>query len=101
MARRSWALLLVLSWIILSGFDVVEDLDLPDEVELCKARSVTPLGTPWSCRLVNNIVESADSSLARDPVLPVQRVEQHASSTALNIAHAKLKLHKLHAIFLI
>jgi hypothetical protein len=101
MLRKSLAVLLVLSWVILSGFDVVEDLDLPDELQVCNSRAPDVPGAPWSCRLVNNIVESADSSFVRRPVLLVQPVVRHASAAAVTVAHTKLKLHKLHAIFLI
>jgi hypothetical protein len=34
MARKSPALLLMISWFGLAGFDVLEDLDLPDRFEL-------------------------------------------------------------------
>jgi hypothetical protein len=101
MLRKSLAVLLVLSWVILSGFDVVEDLDLPDEVKICNPTAQDAPGAPWSCRLVNNIVESADTSSGRDPVLVPEPVGRHASFTALSASHIKLKLHKLHAIFLI
>jgi hypothetical protein len=34
MLRKWLALLLALSWVILSGYDVIEDLDLPDRIEI-------------------------------------------------------------------
>jgi hypothetical protein len=101
MLRRSLAVLLVLSWIILSGFDVVEDLDLPDAIELCNSKPAEPSGAPWSCRLVNNIVESANASSGRDAVVVAEPVVGLAPFAALPVSHTKLKLHKLHAIFLI
>jgi hypothetical protein len=101
MLRKSLAVLLVLSWIILSGFDVVEDLDLPDQVELSKSAAAEFPGAPWSCRLVNNIVESANASSGRDAVVVAEPVVGRAPFAALPVSHTKLKLHKLHAIFLI
>jgi hypothetical protein len=101
MLRKSLAVLLVLSWVILSGFDVVEDLDLPDEVELCHSRSNESSGAPWSCRLVNNIVESAHAPSDRNPVLLSQPNIAHAPAPVVTVAFTKLKLHKLHAIFLV
>jgi hypothetical protein len=101
MLRKLVAVLLVLSWVILSGFDVVEDLDLPDEVELCSSKSAEPSAAPWSCRLVNNIVESANISSDRDPVVVTRPAERHGGFTAPAASSIKLKLHKLHAIFLI
>lgn len=101
MFRKSVAVLLVLSWVILSGFDVVEDLDLPDQAGLCSSKSAEPSGAPWSCRLVNNIVESADTASGRAPVLASKPVGRQGAFTAITVSHIKLKLHKLHAIFLI
>jgi hypothetical protein len=101
MLRKSLAVLLVLSWVILSGFDVVEDLDLPDEVEVGKSAAAEFPPGPWSCRLVNNMVESANASSTREPVLASNPVIGKAYFTAVTVSHVKLKLHKLHAIFLI
>jgi hypothetical protein len=100
MLRKALAVLLVLSWIILSGVDLIEDLDLPDQIALSKCRAAALPGTPWSCRLVNNIVESANTSSGRDPVFVYEPVV-HAPFAAVPVSHSKLKLHKLHAIFLI
>lgn len=100
MLRKALAVLLVLSWIILSGFDLLEDFDFPIE------RGVHgPLEGPLrnmgpGVDMVNNLVESADrtrlgSSGLRE--LPVVDSPVNAPEVPEKVS----KIHKLHRIFLI
>ena len=63
MARKFLALLLIMSWLSLSGFDVLEDLDFPDQVELYSSTASPLLDHGRSAR--HNIVESAGPSKIR------------------------------------
>lgn len=103
MCRRVIAALLILGWISLSGFDVVEDLDeIPGQVAVSSASpqdGSTPKRVGWG-PLANNIVESANRTLQDDLEVvsftatifdpdPVLEFRRHS------------RLHKLHHVFLI
>jgi len=62
MCRKIAALLLILGWISLSGFDVVEDLDgVPGQRALAGASgNGSTASLPGRTPLANNIVESAN-----------------------------------------
>ena len=60
MLRKRLALLLALSWVILSGYDVIEDLDLPDRIEIHNPADALSGGAGSAGLLARNIVESAD-----------------------------------------
>jgi hypothetical protein len=99
MLKRSVALLLVFSWTILSGYDVVEDLDLPDQVEF-QSSTDDPIAVHSNGLLTRNIVESADHTVGRSDNL----LEQFATRKANYNPHQSLKtskLHKVHRVFLI
>jgi hypothetical protein len=101
MLRKLIAALLILGWISLSGFDVVEDLD---EVP-CRVASTSPDGSSSSKRgewepFVNNIVDEcanrtqqADVALVSSPTIfdldPILDFRGH------------VQLHKLYHVFLI
>lgn len=92
MTRRALSLLLVLSWFILAGVDVLEDLGLYSQVELnnySKSRGLT-----------NDIVESADPTRAYGTGLSDQSAAQLSAFTP-NSFRRTSKLHKLHHIYLI
>jgi hypothetical protein len=62
MCRRVGAILLILGWVSLSGFDLVEDLDGVPGLATLSSASDSSSGThldQWS-PLANNIVESAN-----------------------------------------
>jgi hypothetical protein len=59
MARKFLALLVVVSWLSLAGFDVLEDLDFPDQLELYSSTGSPLVGHGRTARLAHNIVESA------------------------------------------
>jgi hypothetical protein len=66
MCRRVIAALLVLGWISLSGFDVVEDLDkVPGQVQVSTAPDDTGASSKRAMgALANNIIESASRTKA-------------------------------------
>lgn len=100
MLKRVLGLLLVFSWISLSGFDVTEDLDLPDQIEF-KTSTDSPIATHGPAGLLaRNIIESADLAPSRCPNL----LEQFATlrTTCIPYHFQKTsKLHKIHRVFLI
>jgi hypothetical protein len=100
MLRRFVALLLVFSWIILSGYDVVEDLDLPNQIEFQSSMPdpVAPLGS--SGLLTRNIVESADHTPYRCQCLLEQLAIRKITYTP-HYSQKTSKLHKIHRVFLI
>ena len=100
MLRKAMAILLVFSWITLSGFDVVEDLDLPDQIEFQSSTDSPITGNGSAGILASNIVESADHTQSRRPNL----LAQFAASITLytpHLSHKVSKLHKVHRVFLI
>jgi hypothetical protein len=99
MLRRFVALLLVFSWIILSGYDVVEDLDLPDQIEV-QSSSDDPIAVGSNGVLARNIVESANHTPYRCHCLLEQFATQKASYPP-HYSHKTSKLHKVHRVFLI
>jgi hypothetical protein len=102
MCRRLVSALLVLGWISLSGFDVVEDLD---EAPGRPAFSATPdsasAGTKRSMgSLANNIIESA--SRTKQPNVALVTLMATISDLDLLLEFRKhSQLHKLHRVFLI
>jgi hypothetical protein len=98
---RIIALLLVFSWITLSGFDVVEDLDLSDQIEFQSSTDGPLIDNGSTGVLAVNIDESSDYTPTRLPSLP----EQFASATTVYTPHLFIKkiskLHKFHRVFLI
>jgi hypothetical protein len=102
MCRKVIATLLIAGWIILSGFDVLEDLEFPGGVAVSRLShdpSSTPTVAGWGA-LANNIVESA------------YRIQQASfdlvGSTTLTLDldsvpdfRAYFQLHKLYHVFLI
>jgi hypothetical protein len=102
MLRKFLAVLLIGCWVILSGFDLLEDLDPPNQLGVHSANPCNgPLPNVSSgVNIVNNIVESADrtqpfyAGLFKFPAV-------HSSvETALSFKKAS-RLHKLHRVFLI
>ena|SRR3989337_1216674 len=100
MLVKRLALLLAFSWVILSGYDVIEDLDLPDQVELHNPTDALSRGTGSAGLLARNIVESADRPHLRCASLPEHYFELTASYTP-SVSHRIFKLHKVHQVFLI
>lgn len=100
MARNFLALLLIMFWLSLSGFDILEDLDFADQVELYSSTASPLLDHGRSARLTHNIVESAGHSKIRY----FSFMEQPAARLLIcspTPFQKTYKLHKLHHAFLI
>jgi hypothetical protein len=100
MLHRALAVLLVLSWVILSGFDVLEDLDPFGQIEFHSSAGPSTHGVGHTISLANNIIESADHSRPRHSVTRHQPTV-HLSVDVYVVVQSSSKLHKLHHIFLI
>lgn len=100
MLKRGLAVLLVLSWVILSGFDVLEDLDPFGQIELHGSAGPSTHGVGHTISLANNIIESADDSRPRHSVTRHQPTV-HLPVDVHVVVQSSSKLHKLHHIFLI
>jgi hypothetical protein len=100
MLRKIVSALLVCSWIILSGLDVVEDLDLPDRIEFQDTADAPSATTAPAGLLARNIIETATHAGNRCS----NSLEQFTHPTPLYIPHGSdkvSKLHKVHHVFII
>jgi len=100
MLRKVLACLLIVSWVILSGLDLLEDLDLPIEVAVH-----SPLEGPLpnlgpGVDLVNNILESGDrTKLCHSELFKLAAI--YLSGDAVLSFKKVFRLHKLHRVYLI
>jgi hypothetical protein len=100
MLQKALAGLLIFSWIVLSGFDVLEDLDLPDQVEIRDSNEAPLPGNGSAGLLARNIVETATHAGIRCSNL----LEQFTAPTTIYTPHSSQrvsKLHKVHHVFII
>ncbi|HUC99340.1 MAG TPA: hypothetical protein VMR88_12720 [Candidatus Polarisedimenticolaceae bacterium] len=100
MLRKRLALLLALSWVILSGYDVIEDLDLPDRIEIHNPADALSGGAGSAGLLARNIVESADRPHLRYANL-LEHYLEFAASSIRTLSQRVFKLHKVNQVFLI
>jgi hypothetical protein len=101
MFRKPLAVVLVFSWVVLCGFDLVEDLKLESE-HSAYSQSGKSLSPNWiqHAGLANNIVESAVNAYAF--YTPLLRLNLSQSFVyPASSSHKVLELHKLHRVFLI
>jgi hypothetical protein len=103
MFRRVVSTLLIVGWISLSGFDVVEDLDeVPGQTQLSKTADDAANGSKrggWG-PLANNIIESASriKQVTVETVVFTPTIFRHESPP---IIQKHSQLHKLFRVFLI
>jgi hypothetical protein len=100
MARKLLPLLLIFFWIGLSGVDILEDLDVPDQVELYNSTANPLLDHGQTARLTHNIVESAGHSKIRFTCLLEQAAGEVLTGSP-SWSQKTAKLHKLHHVYLI
>ena len=103
MARKSLAVLLLLSWIILSGFDLLEDLGFETGNSAYSQGSTNNHLLPHlkhRSSLANNIVESAASAQQFYP-LTLRLIPNQSPIHPVLSFHTVFDLHKLHRVFLI
>lgn len=101
MRRRVLATLLIVGWVVLSGFDVLEDLEFPGQASLSISHdpdSTAPVAG-WGL-LANNIVESAYRVHQVCIVLVESTTVAFDLDAVLDI-HTCFQLHKLYHVFLI
>lgn len=103
MCRRLLAALLIIGWVSLSGFDVVEDLDeVPGQVAVSTSSpddSSTSKRGGWG-PLANNIIESANRIQQLNSALVSFTPTIFAFDPVL-VFRRHFQLHKLYRVFLI
>ena len=100
MRRKVFATLLIVGWVILSGFDVLEDLEFPGQASLSISHNADPTATVGWGLLANNIVESA-YRLHQVYIVPVESTTVAFDPDAVLDIHTYFQLHKLYHVFLI
>lgn len=98
MLRKHLAIILLLSWIVPSGLDLVEDLYFPEHAEI-QNEEAFPGGSSY-LSFANKLFESPDTSFRHRSIHP----ENPASQVSLRILAFSAKtsrLYKLHSVFLI
>ena len=101
MFRKLLAAVLVFSWVVLSGIDLLEDLQLESD-HSAYSQSADSLLPTWMLHasLTNNIVESAiDTDAFTTPILRLNLSQ--SSIHPVSSSHRVLDLHKLLRVFLI
>lgn len=103
MCRRVLAALLIIGWVSLSGFDVVEDLDeVPGQAAVSSGsadNSSTSKRGGWG-NLANNIIESANRIQQVYSTLP-SSIPTILDFDPVPVFRRHLQLHKLYRVFLI
>lgn len=102
MRRKVLATLLIVGWVILSGFDVLEDLEFPGGVAVSRLShdpSSESTVTGWGF-LANNIVESA-YRLHQVYIVLIDSTTVTFDLDAVLDLHTYIQLHKLYHVFLI
>jgi hypothetical protein len=98
MLRKALEVLLVVSWVILSGFDLLEDLDVPIQVGVHSPIEGSLPNLGQRVDLVNNIVESADRTRLIDAELFELPGVDSSVDRALSFKKV-FQLHKLHRVY--
>jgi hypothetical protein len=99
MVRRTLAAFLVLSWVVLSGIDVLEDLDLPFNIEF-EIPAQTPGPAAKRNGLAHNMTEFAHT--ARTIHVGIFRLfTVEAAGHSSDTSGKPAKLYKSHQVFLI
>lgn len=100
MHRKPLAILLVFSWVILSGLDLLEDLDVQLDAGVHSPFEGSLPNVGSGLNIVNNIVESADHIQPFYAELFEFLAVHLSDDTALSFKKAS-RIHKLHRVFLI
>jgi hypothetical protein len=90
MRRRVLAVALALSWLILAGIDLLEDLDGYSQIAL---KTYSQSGS-----LANDIIESADAACVQHASLVGQAIFQWVVPLFTSFSRTS-KLHKLHHVY--
>jgi len=100
MLRKALGVLLIVSWVILSGFDLLEDLDVPSPAGVHSPLEGSLPSVGRGVDIVNNILESGDHarlSCAGPFELPAVDLPVDAPTVSKKVS----KIHKIHRVFLI
>jgi hypothetical protein len=102
MLRKPLAILLIVSWVVLSGFDLLEDLEFETGFSAYSGGTGKTLPPYFKHRvsLANNIIESAHSEHPSYLSLLGLTVS-HSPNHSVSSFHRVSELYKLHRVFLI
>jgi hypothetical protein len=100
MPRKLLGFLLIVSWVILSGVDLVQDLKLPNPVQINALPDHSAPKTSPGLAALNNIVESADHKRLPYATL-FDSVSVNLFIGGAIVFKKVFRLHKLHRVFLI
>jgi hypothetical protein len=101
MLRKALAVLLVFSWVILSGFDLLEDFDLPIQIGVHQPLGNSPPSGGPGVDLVNNLLESGDRTRFSHTGLFALLLVFDSSVDGSKVSKKVSKIHKLHRVFMI
>ena len=105
MPRRFLAILLAVLWIVLSGVDLVEDLDLASYARVQSAKTATVPGLGQAIKIANDTFENATGTVVLQ-IGPISRPDSHGIASqphnqASRVPGSHLHLYTLHSAFLI
>jgi hypothetical protein len=101
MFREALAFLLIVSWVILSGFDLLEDLSLPKPTNVHALPNASVPNGDRGFNVLNNIVESADHKQLSYASFFFNLTGIDFSADGVLLLKKVSQLHKLHRVFLI
>jgi hypothetical protein len=91
----------MVSWVILSGFDLAEDLNLPKPTNVHAPPDASVPNGDRGVSVVNNIVESADHKQLSYASFFFNLTGIDFSADGVLLLKKVSQLHKLHRVFLI
>jgi hypothetical protein len=100
MFQKALSFLLVFSWIVLSGFDVTEDLELPNPSSFENSTDDDLTGNRPAGLLARNIIETATDEGSRCSSL-LQACPAPSGIGTPRFSQRASKLHKVYRVFLI
>ena len=100
MLRRLLGCLLILTWVFLSGIDLLEDFDFGDSGPVIVLPDDSTPNAHRPLKAVNNIVESAEDRKPSYAFL-FNLAAVSSSFNEIRVLRKAARLHKLHRVFLI
>ena len=104
MLRKALAGLLIVLWVILSGLDLLEDLDLAGYAKLCSAKRPSIIGLGQATKVANDTFENA----YRTPPLSIEGLYPPVTERVLlqptdetKFLKEDFKIYKFHGAFLL
>jgi hypothetical protein len=100
MIRKALAAVLVISWVVLAGIDLLEDLDVPIQAGLHNRAGGASSNFGQGANLADNIIESAHRPWEVETQLSEPK-STAAVTDVISFSKKAVSLHKLNRVFLI